>query len=120
MCEKYILALLVCFLFASSCVQKAYNKTVVLTLTVKDKKDIKTIGIRGGTGTLSWDKDYLMTEVIKDSIYTSTISGRTGFKFAEIKFTLNGEFELKDKPNRKIYFSDKDTTLYKATFNQDN
>lgn len=99
------------------CVQKSYKKTVVVTLAVPSAKDIKTVGIRGQGRPLSWDYDLEMQTLVKDSLYTATVTAVTGYKFAEIKFTVNGEFELQNQPNRKVFFSDKDTTYYTAVFN---
>lgn len=100
----------------ASCVQKSYKKTVVVTLRVSNKKDIKSAGIRGGGKPLSWENDLDMKPVVKDSLYTATVTAVTGYRFVEIKFTVNGDFELKDKPNRRVIFSDKDTTFYNAEF----
>lgn len=102
---------------ASSCVQKSYKKTVVIKLTVNHFKDLKTVGIRGNGSPLSWDKDFPLKPLVKDSLYTLTTTVLTGYKFAEIKFTVNGEFELKERPNRRLIFSEKDTTYYNAVFN---
>ncbi|MBL7752382.1 MAG: hypothetical protein JNN29_13425, partial [Chitinophagaceae bacterium] len=56
---KSILFLITIALFLlPACVQKAYKKTIIITLEVKGKKDIETVGIRGGGGPLSWDEDY--------------------------------------------------------------
>jgi putative oxidoreductase len=107
----------VLLLLTTSCVQKAYKKTAVITLTVSNMKDIKTVGIRGNGKPLSWEQDVELKELVKDSLYTANITTVTGYKFAEIKFTVNGEFELKDKPNRRVQFADADTTFYNATFN---
>jgi hypothetical protein len=116
--KYYTLLFISMFLLSvSACVQKAYKKTVVVTLTIHNSKNIKTVGIRGNGNPLSWDKDYEMTPIVKDSIYTSTITAVTGYKFAEIKFTVNGEFELQDKPNRRVEFAKGDTTFYNAVFN---
>jgi hypothetical protein len=119
---KHIKSLVIAFfslmvLSVSSCVQKAYKKTVVVTLLVPNNKNIKTVGIRGEGNPLSWDKDYEMKPVVKDSLYTATVTGTTGYKFSEIKFTVNGEFELQDKPNRRVVFAEGDTTFYNAVFN---
>ncbi len=115
--KNYTLPFVSLILFlVQGCVQKAYKKTVVVTLTVQNMRDIKTVGIRGNGGPLSWEKDYEMKPVIKDSMYTASVSAVTGYKFAEIKFVVNGEFELKDKPNRRVVFSDRDTTYYNAVF----
>jgi putative oxidoreductase len=101
----------------AACVQKSYTKTVVVTLKVSNIKDIKKVGIRGEGKPLSWDNDVEMKTVVKDSLYTASITAVTGYKFVEIKFTVNGDFELKDQPNRRVIFSDKDTTYYTAVFN---
>jgi hypothetical protein len=114
---NYLLAWIL-FLSVTSCVQKTYKKTVVLTLTVPAIKNIKTVGIRGEGKPLSWDADIEMQPIVKDSIYTAAITVVTGYKFGEIKFTVNGEFELKERPNRRVVFSDKDTTYYNAVFDQ--
>ena len=101
----------------AGCVQKSYTKTVVVTLKVTGIKDIENVGIRGQGKPLSWNSDYEMKTLVKDSLYTATITTVTGYKFAEIKFTVNGDFELKEQPNRRVIFSDKDTTYYNAVFN---
>jgi hypothetical protein len=105
-------------LFASSCVQKTYKKTVVARLTVSQMANIKTVGVRGNGKPLSWNEDFAMKELVKDSLYEATLTAVTGYKFAEVKFTVNGEYELKEKPNRRIVFAAGDTTFYNATFNQ--
>jgi hypothetical protein len=116
--KHYKLALIsFCLLSVTACVQKAYKKTVVVTLTIQNNKNIKTVGIRGNGNPLSWEKDYELTPIVKDSLYTTTITAVTGYKFAEIKFTVNGEFELQDKPNRRVEFAKGDTTFYNAVFN---
>lgn len=116
---KYFLSLFAIpiFYILNGCVQKTYKKTVVFTLTVQNVKDIKSVGIRGNGKPLSWDNDFEMKPVIQDSIYTATATTVTGYKFAEIKFTVNGEFELKEQPNRRLVFSEGDTTFYNAVFN---
>jgi hypothetical protein len=115
---KIILALLLASISICSCVQKAYKKTVVIILNTAGNTNIKTVGIRGEGKPLSWRMDIPMKEVVKDSLYAATITGTTGYKFAEIKFTINGEFELQDKDNRRVEFADGDTTFYNATFNK--
>lgn len=115
--KKYSIILTSLVLLAmAGCVQKSYKKTVVVTLSVTNLKDIKSVGIRGQGKPLSWDHDFEMKPLVKDSFYTATITAVTGYKFAEIKFTVNGEFELKEQPNRRVFFSDKDTTFYDAKF----
>ncbi len=116
--KKYlIVALALVVISLSSCVQKTQFRTVVFTLDVSGIPNIKTVGIRGWDSPLSWDKDYPMMEIVKDSLYQVTISGRTGRLYTEMKFSINGELEENISDNRQIYFSDKDTTFYKAKFN---
>lgn len=115
--KKYSIILVSLLLLSlAGCVQKSYKKTVVVTVSVPNRKDINSVGIRGQVKPLSWDYDVEMKPVVKDSLYTSTITAVTGYKFAEIKFTLNGDFELKEQPNRRVVFSDTDTTYYNAIF----
>ena len=85
------------------------------TVDVSKVNNIKSVGIRGEKP-LNWNYDTEMTVVKKDSIYTLTKTFETGYKFVEVKFTVNGEYELKDQPNRKVIFNDDGATNYKAVF----
>lgn len=100
----------------TSCVQKSYKRTVIFRLDVKGIKGVKKVGIRGPNAPLSWDHDYEMT-LGKDSIYTATITGETGYLYTEYKCTVNDEFELKDQDNRRVYFGTKDTIVCAIKFN---
>ena len=111
-----IISLIILGLMMTSCVQKTYKKTIVFTVDVSKQKDIKTVGIRGEKP-FDWNYDNEMKVVKKDSLYTITKTFETGYKFVEIKFTVNGEFEFKDQDNRRVYFSDKDTTFCTTKFN---
>ncbi len=104
-------------LFFVSCVQETYNKTVIYTVKITGIKDIKSVGIRGNDKPLNWDTDYESKVITKDSLYRAVVTYNTGYKFTEAKFTVNGEFELQNNPNRRIEFSDSDTTFYEATYN---
>lgn len=100
------------FIIMTSCVQKTYKRVVVITLDVSKVEQIKQVGIRGNGKPLSWENDYPMQEVVKDSLYKATIIAETGYLFAECKFTVNGNFELQEKPNRRIDFDTKKDTTY--------
>jgi putative oxidoreductase len=104
-------------LFFSNCVQKTFTKTVVYTLRVDSTQEITSVGIRGTDKPLDWNTDYELKEIQKGVLYQAVVTYHTGYKFTEAKFTLNGEFELQNDPNRRIAFSDSDTTYYEATFN---
>lgn len=110
---------LVAALFVTGCVQKSYNRVVVLTLDVSKEKDVKWVGIRGNGNPLSWDSDYPMQEIVKDSLYRAVVTAKTGYLFAEIKCTVNGNFELPNEENRRIVFDVKnDTTFVNLVFNK--
>ena len=100
------------------CVQKASNKTVVYILHVNDSGNINSVGIRGRDKPLNWQNDFEMKMDKSDSTFRTTVTYLTGYKFTEAKFTVNNEFEFKNEDNRKIVFSDKDTTVYTASFNE--
>jgi|APLak6261688831_1056184.scaffolds.fasta_scaffold06426_3 hypothetical protein len=111
--------LLIAILAMESCVQPSYNRTVVVTLDVSASKDIQSVGLRGEGKPLSWETDYPMTEVVKDSVYRAIISTKTGYLFAEYKCTVNGNFELQEQSNRRVIFdTKKDTTYVDLVFNK--
>jgi len=115
--KKYlIITMALAILSLSSCVQKTQLRTVVFTLDVSGIPNIKTVGIRGWDSPLSWEKDYPMKEIVNDSLYQVTISGKTGRLYTEMKFSINGQLEEQISNNRQIYFSDKDTTYYEAKY----
>ena len=105
-------------LLVTSCVQKTYKKTVVFTLDVSEIKNVKKVGIRGNDKPLSWDYDTEMKEIKKDSLYQIIITGETGYKFTEVKFVVNDTFEFQNEDNRRVDFSEKDTTFYNTKFNK--
>jgi hypothetical protein len=114
------IAILIIALLSNACVQKTYKQTVVFTIDVSNVKNIKTVGLRGEGSPLSWDKDLEMKPLKKDSLYTITLSAETGYKFVEVKFTVNGEFELQNKPNRRVVFGESGTTVYNSKFDIEN
>ncbi|WP_310558226.1 hypothetical protein [Flavobacterium sp.] len=107
-------------LFLASCVQKTYKKTVVFTLDVSEIKNIKKVGIRGNDQPLSWDYDTEMKALKKDSVYEITTTFETGYQFTEVKFVVNDNFEFQNEDNRRVVFSEKDTTYFTAKFNKRN
>ena len=116
---RLIFAFLIC-LTALSCVQKSYYQTITVLLDVSKIPNIKSVGVRGNDNPLSWREDFAMKPLVKDSLYTATFSGKTGLLFTEIKFVVNGEFELTDQDNRRVFFNKSRKTIYKATFNKFN
>ncbi|MDR6157939.1 hypothetical protein QF023_001455 [Chryseobacterium sp. SLBN-27] len=115
---KKVVFLIIFGLFIIGCVQKTYKQTVIYTLKTSHPEEIKTVGIRGNDKPLSWDSDTELIPLKKDSLYQIKITYLTGYKFTEVKFTINGDYELKGMPNRRIDFNPSGTTHYNATFNQ--
>lgn len=103
-------------LVLNCCVQKSGLKTVIVNLDVRGAKNIQTVGLRGNAKPLSWDYDLELKPVIKDTLYTAMFPIVTGYTFIEVKFNINGQFELAEKNNRRITFSTQDTTIYEAKF----
>ncbi len=101
-------------LLVTSCVQKTYKKTIVFTLDASEIKEVKKVGIRGNDKPLSWDYDKEMKAIKKDSLYQIALTVETGYKFTEVKFSINDNLEFNDGENRRVVFSEKDTTYYKV------
>ena len=116
--KKYIYALAITSLIVSSCVQKSYEQKVTFLLDVSAIKKVQSAGVRGNDKPFSWNEDSQMEVVKKDSLYKKTFTVKTGYLFTEIKFTINGEFELREKENRRVYFDKSRTTIFKAKFNK--
>jgi PBP1b-binding outer membrane lipoprotein LpoB len=113
-----ILTILITF---SSCVQKTYDRKVRFLLDVSQMAPIKSCGLRGSNSPLSWDQDLEMKPLIKDSLYSVDVTFNTGYLGCEVKFVVNGQFELQNKDNRRIPFDvNKDTTIYSAVFDKIN
>ncbi len=116
--KKYSSIVLLALLLSTGCVQKSYKRIVVFQLKTAGVPNIQTVGVRGEGNPLSWNSDIEMKPITKDSLYTATITTISGYLFTEVKFTINGTFELQEADNRKVVFSKGDTTFYKAVFNQ--
>ncbi len=114
----FIIIIHITILGLTSCVQKTNKHSITLLIDVSSLKDIKTVGIRGNDKPFSWDYDSEMEVVKKDSLYKKTFIFETGRLCTELKFTVNGNFELQDKENRKVYFNQNGATFYRAKFNK--
>ncbi|RTQ45996.1 hypothetical protein EJV47_22825 [Hymenobacter gummosus] len=102
----------------TGCVQPAADKTVVYLLDVSHRPDVRQVGLRGRDQPLSWERDLPLTPVVPGRLYRAVVTTRTGYLFTEVKFTLNGEFELPKQDNRRVQFAATDTTVYRARFDQ--
>ncbi|MEZ4905960.1 MAG: hypothetical protein R2822_31435 [Spirosomataceae bacterium] len=115
--EKIAYLLLAMFVWTTiGCVQQTHKQTVEFVLDVSQIKDIQTVGIRGEGKPLSWQTDLMMNPIKKDSLYALKITAETGYQFVEVKFVVNGQFELENKPNRRVVFDQSGYTTYKAIF----
>ena len=54
----------------------------------------------------------------KENLYKVTTTFETGYKFTEVKFVVNDTFEFQNQDNRRVDFSEKDTTFYNTKFNK--
>lgn len=115
---KTILLALVLSLFLTNCVQKTHKKTVVFTLDASEMKNVKKVAIRGKDKPLSWGEATEMKLNITNNTYKITTTFVTGYKFTEVKFVVNDSLEFENEDNRRVIFSEKDTTYYKAKFNK--
>lgn len=117
--KNYVFITIFILIGLSSCVQKTYERKVRFVLDVSNEENIKTVGIRGSNRPLVWESDLEMKPLFKDSIYTADVTFVTGYLGAEIKFVINGQFELQNDENRRFPFdTESDTTVYKAVFNK--
>lgn len=114
--QNKLTAVLLSMVALVSCVQKTTRKTVVFSVHVTDDAT-KSIGVRGNDKPLTWERDSVL-RLTGPGTYGTAITYNTGYKFTEVKFTQNGEFELGNEANRRILFAEQDTTFYEATFNK--
>ena len=112
---RSIAAVALCGLGA--CVQPAFDRTVVYELQIAGVPDVRSVAVRGDDAPLSWKKDLLLTRATDDSVYRATVTYRTGRLKTEVKFVVNGIFELQELPNRRVAFTG-DTTRYRALFDR--
>ncbi len=105
----------------SSCVQKTYDRKVRFLVDVNQMAPIKSCGLRVSNNPLSWDQDLEMKPIVKDSLYSVAVTFNTGYLGCEVKFVVNGQFELQNQDNRRFAFDiEKDTTFYSAVFDRQN
>lgn len=110
---KTVLLLLPLILFLS-CVQKTHHRSVHIRVHCDKQDSIHTIGIRGDSAPLSWEKDILAKTLITDSLFELHYSTNTGYLFHEYKLTLNGTFE--NGSNRKVTFNNVGDTTFIELF----
>jgi PBP1b-binding outer membrane lipoprotein LpoB len=116
-----ILSILTILITFSSCVQKTYDRKVRFLLDVSKMSPIKSCGVRGSNSPLTWEQDLEMQPIINDSLYAVDVTFPTGYLGAEVKFVVNGQFELQNQDNRRFAFDiEKDTTFYSAVFDRQN
>lgn len=105
-----------------ACVQPAYDRTVVYEVDVSAMPNVQRVGVRGSDAPLSWNTDLPLTPRDSSGIYTATVTYRTGRLVTDVKFTVNGNFELVDRPNRTVRVPKTtvggDTTVFRAIFDR--
>jgi hypothetical protein len=104
-----------------SCVQKTHSYPVMFVLDVSHIPNVSEVSVRGSNLPLNWENDYPMKVLIQDSLYVADITFVTGYLGAEVKFVVNGQFELSGQENRRFMFdTTSDTTIYRAIFDKMN
>ena len=114
-------AVLILPVLLSRCVQPAYDRTIIYELDVGGVSSVQSVGVRGRDKPLSWDRDVAMVQRGMGGPYVVAITYHTGYLVTEVKFTVNGEFELANRDNRTVRVARTttggDTTVYRAKFN---
>lgn len=112
------LFLLLLAVLPTGCVQKTKLHKVNYLVNVYGLKNIEKVGIRGSDNPLSWDADLEMKPIVKDSLYAVEVIYNTGYNGTELKFTVNGIFELQNQDNRIIRFSESGHTEARFVFDR--
>jgi len=93
------------------------TKNRCFSLDVSEIKGVKKVGIRGNNKPLLWDYDTEMKFSPKDNLYKIITTFETGYKFTEVKFVINDNFEFQNEDNRRIVFL-KRHYFFNAKFNK--
>ncbi|MFM2266142.1 MAG: hypothetical protein RLZ77_1562 [Bacteroidota bacterium] len=101
-----------------SCVQKAYDRKVELTLRLPKKQVVQSVVVYGNGNPLSWQQPLALQPVIADSVYKVTFTSTTGYLQTELKFAVNEQWELNNQPNRILKYNTKGTTKMEVVFDQ--
>ncbi len=102
-----------------SCVQKAYERKVELTLRLPKKQAVTTIGVYGSGNPLSWQQPLALEPIIADSVYRVTFTSKTGYLQNELKFMVNDQWELNNQPNRILKYNTEGVTKMEVVFDRE-
>lgn len=103
----------------ASCVQKTYERKVELTLRLPQKQAVTSIGVYGSGNPLSWQQPLALKPIIADSVYRVTFTAKTGFLQTELKFMVNEQWELNNKPNRILKYNTEGVTKMEVVFDRE-
>ena len=99
------------------CVQETREYTVNFSVDANEVRNVVKLGIRGNIKPLSWEKDIALFDNDHDGIYEGEVKIVAPYALLEYKFVLNDRlFELKDKPNRKLYLGEEKQLFVKSIF----
>ncbi|WP_046758747.1 hypothetical protein [Kordia jejudonensis] len=105
----------------TSCVQETHLKTVTFKVDMNGVSAIENVGLKGNFTNPSWKQIIPLTDENNDGIYEATLSQKTAVSAIQFKFVNQGQYELKDAPNRTLQFEYKPQKVtYEATFNDAN
>ncbi|WP_298516405.1 hypothetical protein [uncultured Kordia sp.] len=101
----------------TSCVQETYLKTVTVKLDMNGVSTTENVGVKGNFTNPSWKQVIPLTDDDHDGIFEATLSQKTAVNAIQFKFVNQGQYELKDQPNRTLEFKYKPETItYEAIF----
>ncbi len=108
------IAVLLC---TASCVQQTHLKTVTVKLDMNGVAITENVGVKGNFTDPSWKQVIPLTDNDNDGIFEATLSQKTAVNGIQFKFVNQGNYELKEQPNRTLKFEYKPETItYEATF----
>ena len=115
--NKFLLVILSTIVF--NCVQDTKLKTITLKVDTRYLTNPTTIGVRGNTAPLNWERSMTMSDTDNDGIYETTFNLNSASYNMQFKFVLNDSvFELEGYNNRSIVFEYKpETIIYQGVFN---
>lgn len=106
------------FLLIHGGVQKTRKQSLIINAVSNDDVRDVVMSLRGSDKPLSWNVDYTMQPLVRDSLFAAKIEIYTGYPYTELKLVQNGVFELQGQENRTIFFEQDGTTEVNLIFNQ--
>ena len=109
---------LIAVLLITSCVQETHLKTINFKVDMRGLDTINNPGVRGQFTSPAWKELIPLTDENNDSIYEAKVEFQAAQYDIKFKFVNDGEYELKNQPNRSIKFEyESENFTYEGTYN---